>query len=63
MVVALDAFDLVPGAEDEADALVQFGRLDAQHGLAAGARAAAGLLHHETDRVGFVQQPQAAVLA
>src|SRR5215468_10934880 len=58
VVVALDAFDLAARAEHEADALVQRRRLDAQHRLAPGAGAATGLLDHEADRVGFVQQAQ-----
>ena len=43
-VVTLDALHFVLAAEHKADALVQRGGLDGQHGLAAGAGAATGLL-------------------
>src|SRR5437763_4608487 len=46
-VVALDAFHLASRAEDDADALVQRRRLDAEHRCAPGARAPAGLLDDE----------------
>mmetsp|Transcript_38700 Transcript_38700/g.90534 ORF Transcript_38700/g.90534 Transcript_38700/m.90534 type:complete len:397 (+) Transcript_38700:1162-2352(+) len=57
-VVALDELDLVLRTEDQADALVQRCRLHAQHRLAPGGAATAGLLDHEADRVGLVQQAQ-----
>src|SRR5579862_7426065 len=58
VVIALDALDLVARAEDQAHALVQRRRLHAQRRLAPGARAAAGLLHDEADRIRLVKQAQ-----
>ena len=63
MVVALNALHLVFAAKHQANALVQRGGHDAQHGHAAGAGAATGLLHDHADGVGLVQQAQAAGLA
>ena len=62
-VVPLDALDLVFGAKHQANALVQAGGLHTQHGDLSRAGAATGLFHDEADRIGFVQQAQAAGFA
>src|ERR1035438_8804991 len=57
-VVALDPLDLVPGAQDQRRALVQAGGRQVHDALAPGARAAAGLLDDERDRIALVHQPE-----
>ena len=57
-VIALDPLDLVPGAENQRHALVQARRLEFHDPLATSARAAAGLLDDERDRIALIHQPQ-----
>src|SRR6516225_8182919 len=57
-VKAFDSLNFVPGAEHHADALVQRTGLNREDRLAPSARTPPGLLHHERDRVRFIQQAQ-----
>src|SRR3954447_9161848 len=60
-VIAFDPLDFRARAEYEADLLVQGFGLDVEHAFVAGARAAAGLLHQERDRIALVHEAQASI--
>src|ERR1700736_2748349 len=57
-VIAFQALDLVAGAQNQGNALMQRFRHEVEQAFASGRGAAAGLLDQQADRVGLVQQAQ-----